>query len=262
MEAQTTLAIVRPPAASYVRALTASASPPPVDLELARSQHRTFCQALADLGAEVLSLPADTAHPDSVFVQDTAVIVAGQVVIGRPAAPARRGEDAPVAGLLAHLGLPTVRIQPPGTLEGGDVLVTERGVFVGQSGRTNAEGIVQLRRVLAPLGVDVIAIPVEGMLHLLSGVTRLGEGLLLAADPLADHPAFAGFQVIRVPAEEAYAANCLAIGEGVIVPVGYPKTAAAIRAQGFTVRQVDVSEFAKRDGGVTCLALVVSRNHL
>ncbi len=137
--------------------MAAATSPPPVDLKLARPQHRAYCQALSELGVEVVTLPEDPARPDSVFVQDTAVIVAGRVIVCWPGAPSRRGEEVAVAGLLADRGLPTVRIQPPGTLEGRDVLVTERGVFVGRSARTNAQGVAQLRRILQPAGTKQFA---------------------------------------------------------------------------------------------------------
>ena len=149
-----------------------------------------------------------------------------------------------------------MRIVPPGTLEGGDVLILPDRVVVGCSERTNRAGIAQLAVALsAPSGLPVLEAAVDGYLHLLSAVTHLGSGTLLAVEGFALHPGLAGLEVLRVPADEAYACNALGIGDKVILPAGYPKTAAMLRAHGFEVLPVPTTEFAKADGGVTCLAL-------
>lgn len=141
-------------------------------------------------------------------------------------------------------------------LEGGDVMLLPGRVLVGLSGRTNAAGIEQLRETVAPLGLEAAAIPVSGYLHLLTAATYLGQDGLLAVEGYAGHPAFAGLDVIAAPPEEAYAANGLAVGARVILPAGYPRTAAAVRGRGFEVLSVPMSQFAAADGGITCLALV------
>jgi dimethylargininase len=186
-------------------------------------------------------------------MQDPALVVRGRAVIARPGAASRRGEEALVAPLLRER-LPTVELVSPATLEGGDVLVLPDRVYVGRSDRTNAAGIEQLRAALYPLPVEEI--PVAGLLHLLSGVTYLGRDTLLAVSSMAARPEFAGMNVLIVPDEEAYACNCLALGEWVVTPAGYPGVTALLEGAGFRTLPVPVSEFAKADGGVTCLSLL------
>lgn len=244
--------LVRSPGDSFSRAISSSAAP--INVALAQRQHAEYRQALAAAGLVVETLPADERFPDSCFMQDPAVVIAGRAVIGRPGAASRRGEEEALAALLAAR-FPLSRIVAPGTLEGGDVLLLPDRVVVGRSGRTNAAGIAQLAVALADVGLPVYAAPVEGYLHLMTAVTHLGRGMLLAVEgwPL---PPLADLEVLRVPPAEAYAANVLAIGDRVIMPAGYDRTAAMLAAAGFTVLPVPMSEFAKADGGVTCLALV------
>jgi dimethylargininase len=170
-------------------------------------------------------------------MQDPGLVVRGKAIIARPGTESRLGEEA-LVGLLLRQRLPTVELTAPATLEGGDVLVLPDHVYVGRSERTNAAGIEQLRAALHPLPVDEI--PVSGLLHLLSGVTYLGRNTLLAV--VAD--------------DEAYACNVLALGEYVVAPAGYPNTLALLAASGFRVLPVEVGEFTKADGGVTCLSLI------
>jgi len=198
-------------------------------------------------------LPPDERYPDSCFMQDPAFVVDGKAIVARPGAASRRGEELLVAPLLEQ-HFPTVRIEAPGTLEGGDVLVLPDRVYVGDSDRTNRAGIEQLRAALHPLPVE--AIPVQGLLHLLSGVTYLGRNTLLAVEALAGRPEFEAMQVLRVPAGEEYACNVLGLGETVIAPAGYGRTAALLAHHGFEVLAVPVGEFTKADGGVTCLSLI------
>ncbi len=257
-----THAIVRPPGASFVRAISSSGAA--IDVTLARAQHAEYHQALAAAGVAVETLPPDERFPDGCFMQDPALVIDGRAIIARPGAASRRGEEAAAAEVLAGR-FPLARIVAPGTLEGGEVLVLPDRIVVGRSGRTNRAGIAQLAVALSapdPKGVQtasglpVLEAPVDGYLHLLSAVTYLGEGRLLAVEGFATPPALAGFDVLRVPADEAYACNALGIGDKVILPAGYPQTAALLRAHGFEVLSVPTTEFAKADGGVTCLALV------
>ncbi len=249
-------ALVRPPGTSFAAALTAQQPRPIIDVELARQQHRAYCQVLRTAGLKLIELPAEEAYPDSCFVQDTAVIFGDWAILSRPGAESRRGEvDSVSRALQGRKRL--ARIEAPGTLEGGDVLVIGSRVYVGLSARTNPAGFVQLRDLLEPQGATVEAAPVSEVLHLLTGCTYLGQGVLLATDPLLDAPFCRGLDVVRVPPEEAYAANGLGVGRVALLPDGCPQTAAAVQARGFQVLTVSLSEFAKADGGITCLSLLL-----
>ena len=244
-------ALVRPPGRSFADAISSTGAA--IDVCLAQHQHELYCDALRLAGVRVEVLPPDERYPDSCFMQDPALVIDGKAIIARPGAISRRGEEVLVAPLLGQ-HFPTIQIEAPGTLEGGDVLVLPDRVYVGESDRTNRSGIEQLRAALYPLPVE--AIPVQGLLHLLSGVTYLGRNTLLASGSLASSPEFEGMQVLRVPTGEEYACNVLGLGETVIAPAGYGRTAAMLAHHGFRVMPVPVSEFAKADGGVTCLSLI------
>lgn len=244
-------ALVRPPGRSFASAISSTGAA--IDVRLAQHQHELYCAALVQAGIRVEVLPPDEHYPDSCFMQDPALVIDGKAIIARPGASSRRGEELLVAPLLGQ-HFPTVHIEAPGTLEGGDVLVLPDRVYVGDSDRTNQAGIEQLRAALHPLPVETI--PVQGLLHLLSGVTYLGRNTLLAVEALAGRPEFGGMQILRVPAGEEYACNVLGLGDTVIAPAGYARTAAMLAHHGFRVLPVPVSEFAKADGGVTCLSLI------
>jgi dimethylargininase len=256
-------ALVRPPGASFAQAISSSLAA--IDVALAQAQHVEYRQALAEAGVTVEVLPPDERYPDSCFMQDPAMVIAGRAIINRPGAASRRGEEAALVELLAAR-FPTTRIVAPGTLEGGDVLILPDRVVVGRSDRTNRAGIAQLVVALSDLtdlanlsglaALPVLEAPVEGYLHLLSAVTHLGDGMLLAVEDFVLPPALGGFPALRVPTDEGYACNALGIGDKVILPAGYPKTAAMLKAHGFDVLLVPTTEFAKADGGVTCLSLV------
>jgi dimethylargininase len=254
-----THAVVRPPGDSFIAAISSTSAT--IDVALARDQHAAYCQTLAAAGLTVEMLPPDERFPDSCFMQDPAVVIGGRdattrrAIIGRPGAPSRQGEEVAVAAALARR-FPLTRLIPPATLEGGDVLILPDRVVVGRSVRTNAAGIAQLAVALAGTGLPVYAAPVEPYLHLLTAVTHIGKGVLLAIEGWPLPPPLADLNVLRVPPEEAYAANSLGVGEHVIVPAGHPRTETMLRAHGFDILSVPMSEFAKADGGVTCLSLV------
>lgn len=233
----------------------------PIDLDLACRQHEAYEAQLTALGCTVKRLPAVADLPDSVFVEDVAVVLDEVAVITRPGAPSRRPETAAVAAALRAYR-PVREIAPPGTLEGGDVLVIDRDVYVGRSTRSNAAGIDQLEALLGPLGYRVRGVAIRGCLHLKSAVTRVAPRALLANPDWVD-PAVLGRDIIVVDPAEPAAANALLLGDAVIYPVAFPRSRRRLEAAGITVSSVDVSELQKAEGGVTCCAVIVTdlRSH-
>jgi dimethylargininase len=227
----------------------------PIDLDLAISQHRCYEQCLESLGCAVVRLPPEPDLPDSVFVEDCAVVLDELAIIARPGAPSRRPETARVADALAEFR-ELAWIDAPGTLDGGDVLIVGREIYVGRSERTSDGGLRQLVALTEPLGYEVIPVPVEGCLHLKSGVGRIGpRSLLINRDWIPATP-FRGVDLVDIDPSEPRAAGALLIGETVIYPVRFPRTRARLERAGVRVRPVGVSELAKAEGGVTCMSLV------
>jgi dimethylargininase len=227
----------------------------PIDVERARRQHEAYERALAGLGCAVRRLPAGADMPDSVFIEDVAVVLDEVAVVTRPGAASRRAETPAVADALAAYR-PLARIEAPGTLDGGDVLVVDRTVFVGRSARTNAVGIGQLRGALAPFGYTVQAVVVHRCLHLKTAVTCVGDGRLLINREWVPADAFAGWELIDVYPGEPFAANALRVGGAVLYPDAFPRTRARLEARGIRVVPVPADELAKAEGGVTCCSLV------
>ncbi|HYW11664.1 MAG TPA: arginine deiminase family protein [Longimicrobium sp.] len=227
----------------------------PIDLARAREQHEAYERALAELGCDVRRLPAGDDMPDSVFIEDTAIVVDEVAVITRPGAASRRGETAAVAdALAAHRKL--VRLDAPARLDGGDVMVVDRALFVGRSERTNMTGIRQLRDALRRYGYTVQAVPVRGCLHLKTAVTSLGDGRLLINRGWVPADAFAGYELIDVDADEPFAANALRVGDRIVYPTDFPRTRERLEAAGMDVVTVPADELAKAEGAVTCCSLV------
>lgn len=229
----------------------------PIDVELAERQHAHYAQALVSLGCRLLELPAEPDLPDSVFVEDTAVVLDEVAVLTRPGADSRQPEVASVASVL-KLWRPCVSIEAPGTLDGGDVLRVGRDVFVGRSGRSNGAGIAQLAAAIAPFGYRTVPVPVRGCLHLKSAVTLLDPGTLLINDAWVDRAHWPGMRFIAVAPEEPHAANALRVGEAVIHPVSETRTRERLEAAGLRVVALDVSEVQKAEGGVTCCSVIFS----
>lgn len=232
----------------------------PIDLERARAQHADYEWALVEAGCTVRRLHSGPDEPDSVFIEDIAVVLEELAVITRPGAESRRAETPAVIDALSRpQGLhvrPLVTIDEPGTLDGGDVLVVGRTVFVGSSQRTNDEGINQLRRMLQRAGYAVRAVPVRGCLHLKSAVTAAATDALLINRAWVPVEAFTGLELIDVHPAEPYAANALVVGDGVIYPTAFPRTRERLERHGLRIRPVDVSELAKAEGAVTCCSLI------
>jgi dimethylargininase len=251
------IAITREVSPAFARCELTHLSRTAIDVDLARRQHRAYEAALVDAGCTVDRLPSDADMPDSVFVEDIAVVFDELAVITRPGAASRRGEVAAVAEAVGRYRR-IETIQPPGLVDGGDVLVAGRRVFVGRSTRTNADAIAQLRRILAPHGYIVCEVTVRQCLHLKSAVTAVGDAALLANRGWFDTTAFSGFEWVDVDEAEPAAANALRLVDRVIVPAAFPRTAARLESRGFRVQRVDASELAKAEGAVTCCSLIVS----
>ena len=227
----------------------------PIDIARANAQHREYRRVLSALGCEVQVLPAQAHMPDSVFVEDVAIVLDEVAVMTRPGAESRRGEGATVAVALRPYRT-LHAIEAPGTLDGGDVLRIGRRLHVGESARSNAAGIAQLRAILAGYGYAVSGVQIHGCLHLKSAVTALSDDSVLLQPAWIDRAAFAGCRVVEVDPAEEHAANVLRIGGSVIAPSCFPRTHARIRAAGVAVVAVDVSELQKAEGAVTCCSLV------
>lgn len=229
----------------------------PIDLERARTQHAAYEWALVGAGCTVRRLDSTDPQPDSVFVEDIAVVLDELAIITRPGAQARRSETAAIAQWLANVR-PLRYIESPGTLDGGDVLVVGRSMFIGASDRTNAAGAAQLGRLVSPYGYTVEIVPVSACLHLKSAVTAVSQDTLLINPAWVSDDRFAEFILIEVDPGEPYGANAAAVGGKVIYPAAFPRTSERLRTHGLTVETVDLDELAKAEGAVTCCSLIFS----
>jgi dimethylargininase len=246
--------LVRPPSGRLAQGIVTHISRTPVDVALARAQHSAYADALAANDWVIRQAPEADDCADSVFVEDTVVICEDLAVLTRPGAPARRAEVAGVAQAIQPLGLRTARIQEPGVLEGGDVLQVGSTAYVGRGGRTNGEGIRQLRSLLAPLGRTVIAVPLGNVLHLKSAVTALPDGTFLVLPELVPAELFPAVR----PVEEEGGCHVVPLGgDRVLIAASAPRTAGLLGDLGFTPVVVDISEFEKLEGCVTCLSVLV-----
>jgi dimethylargininase len=252
-----THAIVRTPGKNFAQGLTK------VDLGVPRydqvlAQHARYCEALKACGLAITRLEPDLDHPDSTFVEDTAVLTGRSAVLTRPGARSREGEVAAMRPVLRGFFPVIVEIETPGTVDGGDICEAEDHFFLGLSLRTNEEGARQLAAHLASVGYRSTVIDVRGMnsiLHLKSGVSYIGNNTLVVMEEMAGGVAFAGYELIRVAREESYAANCVRVNERVLVAAGYPRLTAELTDRGFDPLVLDMSEFRKMDGGPSCLSL-------
>ena len=218
------------------------------DAEKAREQHRSYVAALKDCGLEVIMLDPDERFPDSVFVEDTAVVT-------NPGAVKRRGEVHEVENALKALYGNVERITDPGTVDGGDVLQVGDHFYVGLSARTNRDGAEQLSTILHGYGFGVSFVGLRRFLHLKTGIAYLGDDDMVVAKELAEKDEFRGFDRIVVPAEEAYGANCIRLNDRVLVAGGYETVGRGIAERGYEVTGLEMSEFRKLDGGLSCLSL-------
>jgi dimethylargininase len=227
----------------------------PIDLENARRQHAAYEAALRSLGVEVISLPEEADLPDSVFVEDTAIVLEECAVLTRPGADSRRPEVESIAQALAPFRS-LQRVEAPGTVDGGDVLVVGRRIWVGLTSRSNLPAIEQMQRFLHPHGYSVYAAEVSGCLHLKSAVTQAAEDTLLINPQWVQRSDFPGMKFIEVDPSEPSAANILLVGKTAVFQPAYPKTLMRLEAAGIHPVLVDASELAKAEGALTCCSLL------
>ena len=227
----------------------------PIDAARAAAQHEAYERALVQAGCHLLPLPAEPDLPDSVFIEDAALVLDEVAVILRSGAASRRPETPSVARALAPYRDVAV-IGEPGTLDGGDVLRVGRTLFVGATGRSNEAGIAQLRAAVAPLGYDVRAVPVTGCLHLKSAITLVTPDTALINRQWVDAGPFAGLDLLDVHPDEPDAANALLVGTTLIYPASHPLTRRGLEGRGIEVLAVDVAELEKAEGAVTCCSIV------
>ena len=249
-----TRAIVKPPSSTFAGGLTTSSLGKPSQ-ELAQAQHERYCEALERCGLALTRLAADERYPDSTFVEDTAILVGGGAIVCRPGAESRRGEVAAIRPALpAVLGT----IEPPGTVDGGDVCDAGDRFLIGLSSRTNDEGARQLAAILSRHGHESTALDLRdepGLLHLKSGLAALHDGRLVAVSALAGRTELRDRTLIGVADDEAYAANCIGINGRVLIASGFPRLLRSLRELRYDVVTLDMSEFQKMDGGLSCLSL-------
>lgn len=248
-----THAITRQPGKEVAAGITTSTLGLP-DYARTQQQFDTYVDTLSDCGVSVIVLDALEGHPDAHFVEDAAVVTPEVAVITNPGAASRKGEVSSIAAALQPFRK-TVWIEPPGTIDGGDVLMVGRHLFIGLSDRTNEHGARQLGNTVAEFGYTWTPVPVAAGLHFKSSVNAVGADTLLMAPVFAHHPALAGYQQIVISPEEAYAGNTLLVNDHLIMPTGYPGTHRKLKALGKPIIELDTSEFRKMDGGLTCLSL-------
>ena len=249
-----TRALVRTPGRSLVEGLTTSNLGKP-EYHKALDQHSAYVDALKACGLEVDVLPPLEDFPDSCFIEDVALLTPACAILTRPGAPSRLGETDGMREILGKYYDSIEQIQMPGTVEGGDIMMVGPHFYIGISERTNAEGARQMIDILNKYDLTGSTIPLREILHLKTGIGYLEKGTLAAFGEMLSRDEFAEFTIIQVPNDEFYAANCIWVNGTVLVPAGHPRTSRIIHEAGYTVMEVNVSEFQKLDGGLSCLSL-------
>jgi dimethylargininase len=250
-------AIVRIPGSNFADGLTTVDFGVP-QYDAVMQQHAAYCEALRACGLTLTTLAADLKHPDSTFVEDTAVLTAHAAILCRSGAPSREGEAAAIRPELERFFPSMLEIEAPSTLDGGDICEAENHFFLGLSLRTNEEGVRQFGAHLSRLGYTASVVDVRSMtsiLHLKSGIAYIGDTTLVVMEEMADNPLFRDHKLIRVRAEESYGANCVRVNDSVLVAAGFPHLTAELKSHGFHPLVLDMSEYRKMDGGLSCLSL-------
>jgi len=248
------LAIVREPSESMVDGLSSSGLGRP-DYNLAIKQHRSYVDALESCGLDIIRLEANEEFPDSTFVEDVALLTGECAIITRPGAISREGETEGMEEVLKRFFNTIYKIESPGTVEAGDIMMVGNHFYIGISERTNIEGARQVIGILEKHGMSGSTVELKNVLHLKTGVSYLENNILLACGEFISKQEFQEFDIIEVDKDEAYAANCIWLNDNVLVPKSYPKTKKKVEDAGFRVLELDMSEFRKIDGGLSCLSL-------
>ena len=250
-------AIVRPPSTSFAQGITSAELGAP-DLDLANEQLQAYCSALEQCGVSITVVEPDPQFPDSTFVEDTAILTRYSGILANPGASSRQGEVAGIKPIIAEFYESIHTIQPPGTLDGGDICQVDDHFFIGISERTNADGSQQLASILAQDGYSSSFVDLrrfEGLLHLKSGIAYLGDRRLALVNGMDKLAKFEDYEIVYVDQEESYAANCIRVNDYVLVADGFPNITANFSELGYQTITVNVSEFQKMDGGLSCLSL-------
>ncbi|NQZ09383.1 MAG: N(G),N(G)-dimethylarginine dimethylaminohydrolase [Algicola sp.] len=246
--------IARTPCKNMVAGITSADLGAP-DYDKALLQHQNYISALKQCGVKVTLLDADDNYPDSTFVEDTALLTPHCAIITHPGADSRKGETVEMKTVVAKFYDNVEQIEAPGTVEAGDIMMVGSHYYIGLSERTNEAGAQQMIDILQRYNMTGSMVTLTEVLHLKTGLSYLENNNLLACGEFLTKPEMQQYQLIEIDADESYAANCIWVNDVVIVPDGYPKARAAIEAAGYKTLAVDVSEFRKIDGGLSCLSL-------
>ena len=246
--------IARTPCRALVNGLTSSSLGTPI-FEKALEQHHRYIEALQKCDVDILILPPDENFPDSVFVEDPVLCTPHCAIITRPGAETRREETKIIEPAIHRYYKNVERIEAPGTVEAGDIMMVGTHFYIGESARTNAEGARQMIAILEKHGMTGSVVKLEKVLHLKTGLAYLENNNLIAAGEFITKPEFQKYNIIEIPESESYAANCIWVNDRVIMPSGFPITSAKIAKLGYEVIEVNTSEYQKIDGGVSCMSL-------
>jgi dimethylargininase len=252
-----TRAITRTPASNFADGLTTVDLGIP-DYQKTIAEHELYLAALKQCGLALTELEADPRYPDSTFVEDTAILTEHGAILTRPGAASRKGEADAIKATLQAVYPDLAEITAPGELDGGDICEAGTHFFIGLSLRTNEAGGQQLAAWLATQGYTASFVDIrqtKGILHLKSGISYIGDNRLVVIDSLAAHPDFKGYELVRVAPEEDYAANCIRVNDYILIAAGYPRFEATLRGLGYKLIVLDMSEYQKMDGGLSCLSL-------
>lgn len=248
------IAIVRKPGKSMLKGLTTAELGLP-DYENALVQHAEYIKVLKECGLEVMVLEEDEKHPDSTFVEDTALLTRECAIITNPGALSRRGEIIEIKNVLKEYYSNIEEVHEPGTVDAGDIMMVGSHFYIGLSERTNEKGAEQVVEYLEKYGMRGSTVNLEEVLHLKTGVAYLERNNLVACGEFISKEEFQGFNILEIDKDESYAANCIWVNDTVLIPRGFPKAKEMIKSEGYAVKEVDVSEFRKLDGGLSCLSL-------
>ncbi len=247
-------AIVKKPGKSMINGLTTAELGLP-NYKKALVQHTEYIKALDECGLEVIVLVENELYPDSTFVEDVALLTRDCVIIMNPGAPSRRGETTEIKRVLREYYINIEEVREPGTVEGGDIMMVGSHFYIGLSKRTNESGAKQVIKYLEKYGMSGSIIRLEKVFHLKTGVAYLEQNNLVASGEFLTKEEFQKFNILKIDIDERYAANCIWINDRVLIPKGYPKARETIESAGYTMKEIDVSEFRKIDGGLSCLSL-------